>query len=396
MSYRTLDQADVAGKTVIVRADLNVPTKDGEVSETIRIERVAPTIAHLAAEGAKIVVISHFGRPKGRDATASLQCVVTHLSKAVGLPIEFAADCVGEDVTRKVKELRNGEILLLENLRFYPGEETNDPEFTKQLAALGDIYVNDAFSASHRAHASISGLPIHLPAYAGRLMETELKALERALEKPQHPVLAVVGGSKISTKLGILLNLIGKVDKLVLGGAMATTFLAAADFAVGQSMCEHDMLDTAREIRKKAESLGCAIILPVDVVVGEKLEPGAAFEIVPVTAVPPHGRIFDIGPRSIDALIHEIAACKTVLWNGPLGVFEVPPFDRGTNAVAVAVAEATLQGRLISVAGGGETAAAMAQAGTEGDFTYVSNAGGAFLEWLEGKTLPGVQALISA
>jgi phosphoglycerate kinase len=392
--YLTLDHADVAGKTVIVRADLNVPSKDGVVTDTTRIDRLAPTLAELSKNGARVVVISHFGRPKVPfDPAASLQIVVSHLSHALGEPVKFALNCIGEEVTLAIKDLRDGEIILLENLRFHEGEEGNDPAFAKQLAALGDIYVNDAFSAAHRAHASVSGLPQYLPAYAGRLMEAELNALAKALEKPERPLIALVGGAKISTKLDLLGNLIGKVDKLILGGGMANTFLAASDISVGASLCEHDMLDQTRAIMTKAAASGCRILLPIDVVVAKTLEPGAAHEVVPVTAIPLDMKIFDVGPRTVEMLIGEIAECKTIVWNGPLGVFEVPPFDRGTVMVAAAVAEKTREGKLLSVAGGGDTTAALAGAGVEDSFTYISSAGGAFLEWLEGKTLPGVAAL---
>ncbi len=392
--YQTLDHVDVSEKTVIVRADLNVPSKDGEVTDTTRIDRLAPTLAELASKGARVVVISHFGRPKTPfDPAASLKIVVSHLSRALGGPVKFAENCLGDDVSRIVADLRGGEILLLENLRFHEGEEGNDPEFTRQLAALGDIYVNDAFSSSHRAHASVSGLPEHLPSYAGRLMEAELNALSKALEKPERPVIALVGGAKISTKLELLGNLVSKVDKLILGGGMANTFLAAGDVSVGASLCEHDMLDQARTIMTQAAAAGCKILLPVDAVVAKSLEPGVAHETVPVGAIPRDGKMLDIGPQTVKMLIDEIAECKTIVWNGPLGVFEVPPFDRGTFMVAAAVAEKTTEGKLLSVAGGGDTTAALSQAGVEDRFTYISSAGGAFLEWLEGKTLPGVAAL---
>ncbi len=392
--YLTLDHADVGGKTVIVRADLNVPSKDGVVTDTTRIDRLAPTLAELSKSGARVVVISHFGRPKiAFDPAASLQIVVSHLSHILGQPVKFAVNCIGDDVTQTVKDMRDGEVILLENLRFHEGEEGNDPEFAKQLAALGDLYVNDAFSAAHRAHASVSGLPEYLPAYAGRLMEAELNALAKALEKPERPLIALVGGAKISTKLDLLGNLIGKVDKLILGGGMANTFLAASGIDVGGSLCEHDMLDQTREIMTRAAASNCRILLPIDAVVARKLEPGVAHETVPVTAIPPEMKIFDVGPRTVEMLIEEIATCRTIVWNGPLGVFEVPPFDRGTVMVAAAVAEKTAEGKLLSVAGGGDTTAALSQAGVDEKFTYISSAGGAFLEWLEGKTLPGVAAL---
>ena len=395
--YLTLDHADVAGKTVIVRADLNVPSKDREVTDTTRIDRLAPTLAELARDGAKVVVISHFGRPKvAFDPAASLEHVVQHLSRVLGLPVRFAADCVGDEVERAVAALQPGDILLLENLRFHEGEEANDPAFAQRLAKLGDLYVNDAFSAAHRAHASVSGLPELLPAYAGRLMEAELNALAKALELPERPLIALVGGSKISTKLDLIGNLLGKVDKLILGGGMANTFLAANGIDVGASLCEHDMLDQTREVMRRAEATGCKILLPVDVVVAEKLDAGAVCQTVPVMAVSGPQKIFDIGPETIAILEHEISECRTIVWNGPLGVFEVPPFDHGTNEIADIVARRTEAGQLLSVAGGGDTTAALAQAGVENRFSYVSSAGGAFLEWLEGKTLPGVAALKAA
>jgi phosphoglycerate kinase len=395
--YLTLDHVNVSGKTVIVRADLNVPSKDGEVTDTTRIDRLAPTLAELAREGAKVVVISHFGRPKVPfDPAASLQLVVSHLERVLGVRIKFFADCVGDHVEQEVAALKPGDILLLENLRFHEGEEANDPVFAERLARLGDLYVNDAFSAAHRAHASVSGLPELLPAYAGRLMAAELNALARALERPERPLIALVGGSKISTKLDLVGNLLGKVDKMILGGAMANTFLAANGFDVGSSLCEHDMLDATRDIMRRAEAAGCRILLPLDVVVAETLEPKAASETVPATSVSGAQKIFDIGPRTIAMLEHEIAECRTIVWNGPLGVFEVPPFDRGTNEIAEIVARRTEAGQLLSVAGGGDTTAALAQAGVEHRFSYVSSAGGAFLEWLEGKTLPGVKALKAA
>jgi phosphoglycerate kinase len=395
--YLTLDHIDCAGKTVIVRADLNVPAKDGVVTDTTRIDRLAPTLAELVAGQAKVVVISHFGRPKvAFDPAASLEPVVAHLSRVLGMPVRFASNCIGADVLRMIKDLQHGEVLLLENLRFHAGEEGNDRAFAKELAALGDIYVNDAFSAAHRAHASVSGVPEHLPAYAGRLMEAELNALAKALETPARPLIALVGGAKISTKLDLIGNLLGKVDKLILGGGMANTFLAAKGFAVGKSLCETDMLEQARTIMATAEARGCKILLPVDVVVAPTLAAGVVHSTVDVADVPTDQMILDIGPESIEMLIGEIAECKTIVWNGPLGVFEVPPFDRGTVAVAAAVAEATRKGELLSVAGGGDTTAALAQAGTSHLFTYVSSAGGAFLEWLEGKTLPGVAALKAA
>ena len=392
--YLTLDHADVDGKVVIVRADLNVPAKDGVVTDATRIDRLAPTLAELARGGAKIVVISHFGRPKdASDPASSLQQVVCELSRALGEPVKFAANCIGDDVKRMIGDLRRGEVLLLENLRFHEGEEANDPAFARALASLGELYVNDAFSAAHRAHASVSGIPDHLPSYAGRLMEAELNALSKALESPERPLIALVGGAKISTKLDLIGNLIGKVDKLILGGGMANTFLAAGGISVGKSLCEHDMLDQTRAIMARAAAANCRILLPVDAVVTAEFKPGAAHVTVPVTAIPDDQMMLDIGPRTVEMLIAQIAECKTIVWNGPLGVFEMPPFDAGTVAVAEYVAGRTDEKLLLSVAGGGDTTAALAQAGVEARFSYVSSAGGAFLEWLEGKTLPGVAAL---
>ncbi len=392
--YLTLDHADVDGKTVIVRADLNVPSKDGVVTDTTRITRLAPTLAELSRGGAKVVVISHFGRPKVPfEVETSLQHVVGDLSCALGEPVKFVANCVGDDVKRVIGDLRRGEILLLENLRFHEGEEANDPDFARELASLGDLFVNDAFSAAHRAHASVSGIPDHLPAYAGRLMEAELNALAKALEKPERPLVALVGGAKISTKLDLIGNLIGKVDKLILGGGMANTFLAANGIPVGKSLCEHDMLNQTREIMTRAAAANCRILLPVDAVVSAEFKAGAEHSIVPVTEIPADRMMLDIGPATVEMLISEIAECRTIVWNGPLGVFEMQPFDVGTVTVAEAVAKRTDEGSLLSVAGGGDTTAALAQAGVENRFSYVSSAGGAFLEWLEGKTLPGVAAL---
>jgi phosphoglycerate kinase len=392
--YLTLDHADVEGKIVIVRADLNVPAKDGEVTDTTRIDRLAPTLAELSKGGARVVVISHFGRPKVPfDPAASLQQVVAHLSRALGEPVKFVANCIGDEVKTMIGDLRRGEILLLENLRFHEGEEANDPAFAKELASLGDLYVNDAFSTAHRAHASVSGIPLHLPAYAGRLMEAELNALAKALENPERPLVALVGGAKISTKLDLIGNLIGKVDKLILGGGMANTFLAASGISVGKSLCEHDMLAQTQEIMTRAAVANCRILLPVDAVVATEFKAGAENRVVNVTEIPADSMMLDIGPRTVDMLVKEIGECKTIVWNGPLGVFEMPPFDKGTVAVAEEVARRTDEGSLLSVAGGGDTTAALAQAGVEERFSYVSSAGGAFLEWLEGKTLPGVAAL---
>ena len=391
---RTLDGADVAGKRVLVRADLNVPVQDGQVTDTTRIDRLAPTVQELVGKRAKVILLSHFGRPKGRDLKESLGPLVPTLAARLGVPVAFAADCVGPDATAAVAVLKDGEVLLLENLRFHKGEEKNEPEFAAGLAALGDLYVDDAFSAAHRAHASISGIPAILPAYAGRGMEAELTALDKALGNPAHPVAAIVGGAKISTKLDLLSNLVGKVDLLILGGGMANTFLAARGVAIGKSLVEAEMLDQARAIEQTAKSKGCSIVLPVDALVAEKFGAGQAAETVSVDAIPADRMMLDIGPASVANILAKLKTCRTIVWNGPMGAFEIPPFDSGTVAVAKAVAALTQDGTLISIGGGGDTVAALAVAGVEEDFTYISTAGGAFLEWMEGKVLPGVVPLM--
>ena len=391
---RTLDGADVAGKRVLVRADLNVPVQDGQVTDTTRIDRLAPTVQELVGKRAKVILLSHFGRPKGRDLKESLGPLVPTIAARLGVPVAFAADCVGPDATAAVAVLKDGEVLLLENLRFHKGEEKNEPEFAAGLAALGDLYVDDAFSAAHRAHASISGIPAILPAYAGRGMEAELTALDKALGNPAHPVAAIVGGAKISTKLDLLSNLVGKVDLLILGGGMANTFLAARGVAIGKSLVEAEMLDQARAIEQTAKSKGCSIVLPVDALVAEKFGAGQAAETVSVDAIPADRMMLDIGPASVANILAKLKTCRTIVWNGPMGAFEIPPFDSGTVAVAKAVAALTQDGTLISIGGGGDTVAALAVAGVEEDFTYISTAGGAFLEWMEGKVLPGVVPLM--
>ena len=392
--FRTLDDLDVAGKRVLVRADLNVPVRDGRVTDATRIERLAPTLAAIIERGGKPVVMSHFGRPKGPDPSQSLRPLVEPLSRASGgRTVHFAPDCVGPEAARVVAALRPGEIALLENLRFYPGEEKNDPDFARQLAALGDLYVDDAFSAAHRAHASIEALAHLLPAAAGRNMQAELDALGAALEDPTRPVIALVGGAKVSTKLDLLRFIIGKVDRLAIGGAMANTFLYAQGRPVGRSLCEQDLAGTARTILAQGKELGCEIILPEDAVTAEKLEPGVVTRTVGINAVPATAMILDIGPQSAERIGKALEASKTLVWNGPVGAFETPPFDRGTISIARKVAELTRAGKLMSVAGGGDTVAALAAAGVTGDLTYVSTAGGAFLEWLEGRELPGVAAL---
>ena len=392
--FRTLDDLDVKGKRVLVRADLNVPTKDGRVTDTSRIDRQAPALRELSDKGAKVIVLSHFERPKGKVVPSmSLKPVVPALAKAIGKPVAFADDCVGEKAQAAVAKLKDGDILLLENTRFHPGEEANDPEFAKQLASLGDIYVNDAFSAAHRAHASTEGLAHLLPSAAGRSMQAELEHLHKALGDPVHPVMAVVGGAKVSTKIELLNNLVSKVDVLAIGGAMANTFLAAEARNVGKSLCEDDEFDTARTIVSAATDAGTVIILPSDVVVAKELKENAPHRVTDIFGVKDDEMILDIGPASVQEFTNRLVTTATVVWNGPLGAFETPPFDQGTVAAARAVAQRTKEGRLISVAGGGDTVAALNKAGVTGDFTYVSTAGGAFLEWLEGKELPGVAAL---
>lgn len=392
-SFRTLDQAEVNNKRVLVRVDLNVPMENGRVTDMTRIERVLPTIRELSDKGAKVILLSHFGRPKGVDKSQSLEPLVNVLAEALGKMVLFAPDCIGADAAEAVSILQPGQILVLENTRFHKGEEKNDPDFVASLAKLGDLYVNDAFSAAHRAHASTEGLAHKLPPFAGRALEAELEALATALEKPERPVMAVAGGAKISTKLELLGNLLAKVDKLAIGGAMANTFLAAQGKPVGKSLYEKDLLDTARDILAKAKSGGCEIILPSDVVVAGEFKAHAPSKVVAATDVGGSDMILDIGRESIAHVISALAGSKTLVWNGPFGAFEMEPFDTGTNEVAEAAAELTTAGKLRSVAGGGDTVAALEHAGAAGRFTYVSTAGGAFLEWLEGKPLPGVEAL---
>ncbi len=395
-NYRTLEGADVAGKRVLLRLDLNVPMKDGRVTDATRIERAAPTVAELSRNGARVIVVSHYGRPKGaRVADMSLRPIVDPLTAAVGRPVAFAEDCIGPAAEAAVAALSDGDVVLLENLRFHPGEEANDAAFADALAALGDLYVNDAFSAAHRAHGSIDGVARRLPARAGRLMQAELEALTRALEQPERPVAAVVGGAKVSTKLDLLANLVAKVDVLAIGGGMANTFLFADGVEIGRSLAERDLAETARDITAKAAASGCEIVLALDAVVADTLAAGVATATVDVAAVPGEQMILDVGPRSVAAIGDRLATCKTVLWNGPLGAFEVPPFDAGTNALARIAADLTDRGQILSVAGGGDTVAALAHAGVLERFSYVSTAGGAFLEWLEGKDLPGVAVLKS-
>jgi phosphoglycerate kinase len=396
-TFKTIDSIDVAGKRVLVRVDLNVPMKNGAVTDATRIERAAPTLAELAAKGAKVIVLSHFGRPDGkRVPEMSLKPLVGPLSKALAKPVAFAEDCIGPLAEEAVRALKPGEVLLLENLRFHKEEEKNDRGFVDKLSVLGDVYVNDAFSAAHRAHASTEGLAHLLPAAAGRLMQAELEALDKALGNPKRPVCAVVGGAKVSTKLDLLGNLVGKVGKLIIGGGMANTFLQAQGINVGKSLSEKDLGATAREIMEKAKAANCEILLPVDVVVAGEFKAGAPSEVVDAKACPDDKMILDVGPRSIQIYAKQVAKCATLVWNGPLGAFEIKPFDNGTVTLARTVAEQTGAKKLLSVAGGGDTVAALAAAGVEEKFSYVSTAGGAFLEWMEGKTLPGVAALIRA
>jgi len=396
-AIRTISAADVAGKRVLVRADLNVPAKGGKVTDATRLERLVPGLKDLMARKAKVIVLSHFGRPKGGpDTENSLAPVAAELSRLLGAPVPLAADCIGPEAAKAVAALADGGVLVLENTRFHKGEEKNDPAFTAELAKLGDIFVNDAFSAAHRAHASTAGLADLLPAYAGPLMMEEINALRTALEKPERPTAAVVGGAKVSTKIPVLMNLLPKVDKLIIGGGMANTFLLAKGIAVGKSLAEPDLADKAREIMAAAASKGCEIVLPTDAVVSPEFKAGATATTVALDKVPADQMILDVGPASVAHLVGVLAGCRTLLWNGPLGAFEIAPFDTGTVAVAREAAGLTEAGKLLSVAGGGDTVAALAHAGVDEKFTYISTAGGAFLEWMEGKELPGVAALIRA
>ncbi|MCP3461254.1 phosphoglycerate kinase [Bradyrhizobium sp. CCGUVB23] len=391
--FRTLDDVDVKGKRVLLRVDLNVPMDNGRVTDATRLERVAPTITEIADKGGKVILLAHFGRPKGRDPKDSLKPVAEALSKVVKKPVAFADDCIGEPAAKAVAALNDGDILCLENTRFRKEEEKNDPTFVAELAKLGDIWVNDAFSAAHRAHASTEGLGHKLPAYAGRTMQAELDALEKALEAPTKPVIAIIGGAKVSTKIDLLENLVSKVDALVIGGGMANTFLHAQGVAVGKSLAEKDLAATAVRIMEKAEAANCAIILPVDATVAYHFAANAPSHAYGLDAIPADGMILDVGPQSVVRIHAAIDDAATLVWNGPLGAFELQPFDRGTVAAAKHAAERTKTKKLISIAGGGDTVAALNQAGVGSDFTYVSTAGGAFLEWMEGKPLPGVEVL---
>jgi phosphoglycerate kinase len=396
-SFRTLDELDPKGKRILLRVDLNVPMEAGKITDATRIERVLPTIHEFAAKGGKVVLLAHFGRPKGKpQPKESLRPVAAALEKSLGAPVAFATDCIGEVAASAVAALRPGGILLLENTRFHPGEEKNDPSFAKALALNGDAYVNDAFSAAHRAHASTEGLAHLLPSYAGRSMQAELDALRKALESPRRPVAAIVGGAKVSTKLELLGNLVAKVEALIIGGGMANTFLAARGVDVGRSLCEHELAKAARDIEAKAKAEGCEIVLPSDAVVATEFKAHATHRIAALDDVGAAEMILDIGPDSIAAIKNKLHGVATLVWNGPVGAFELHPFDKGTVAIAREAASLTASGKLVSIGGGGDTVAALNQAGVADKFTYVSTAGGAFLEWLEGKALPGVEALRKA
>ena len=392
-AFRTLDHVDVKGKRVLMRVDLNVPVENGVVTDATRIERTAPAITEIADKGGKVILLSHFGRPKGRNPKDSLKPVAAEIAHIIKRPIKFVDDCIGEVAERAVAAMKPGDIICLENTRFHTGEEKNDPKFVAALAKLGDIYVNDAFSVSHRAHASTEGLGHVLPAYAGRSLQAELDAFHKVLDAPQHPVAAIVGGAKISTKLDLLGHLLKKVDVLIIGGAMANTFLMALGKNIGRSLVERDLVETAQQIMDEAKAAKREIVLPVDAVVAEKLEANAPSRVVDVDHVGAKDMMLDIGPRSIELVVSVLARAKTLVWNGPFGAFEVEPFDNGTVEVAEAAAELTAAGKLLSVAGGGDTVAALNVAGVTDRLTYVSTAGGAFLEWLEGKALPGVEVL---
>jgi phosphoglycerate kinase len=392
-AFRTLDQADVKGKRVLVRVDLNVPMENGRVTDATRIERVVPTIRAIAEKGGRVILLAHFGRPKGRDRKDSLRPVAEALSQHLGRPVVFAEDCIGETAAKAVKALSEGDVALLENTRFHAGEEKNDPAFVRDLAKLGDLYFNDAFSAAHRAHASTEGLARVLPAYAGLSMQAELEALTKGLETPARPLVAVVGGAKVSTKIDLLENLVGKVDALVIGGGMANTFIHATGLEIGKSLAEKNLAETALRIIDRARETGCAIILPIDAVCAYEFKAGAENLTYGIDAIPADRMILDVGSQSVERIQAAINDAATLVWNGPLGAFEIAPFDQGTVAAARHAAERTTAGKLVSVAGGGDTVAALNHAGVADSFTYVSTAGGAFLEWLEGKSLPGVEAL---
>ena len=393
-NFRTLDDLDVRGKRVLVRADLNVPVADGKVTDNTRIVRQAPTIKELSDKGAKVIILSHFDRPKGKVVPSmSLKVLIAPLEKALGRKVAFAEDCIGPKAQAAVTALKDGDVLLLENTRFHKGEEDNDAAMATALAALGDLFVNDAFSAAHRAHASTEGAARLLPNAAGRSMQAELTHLEKALGNPERPLMAVVGGAKVSTKIELLQNLVKRVETLVIGGAMANTFLAAEGIAIGKSLYEPDHLETARQVIHMANEAGAVILLPRDLVVAKEFKANAAHRTVPAGNIGADEMALDVGPDAIKSFENRLLATRTLVWNGPFGAFETAPFDQGTVKAAQIVASRTRAGQLLSVAGGGDTVAALAHAGVESDFTYVSTAGGAFLEWLEGKTLPGVEAL---
>lgn len=392
---KTTNGLDVHGKRVLLRADLNVPVRDGAVTDATRLERLAPSILDLAKRGGRVVVISHFGRPKvdERDPKLSLRPVAAKLAEILGKPVAFIEDCTGETAERAAASLRPGDVAVFENLRYHVGEENNDPDFAAALARSGDIYVDDAFSSAHRAHASTEAITHILPSYAGPLMMEEIGALRSVLDDPKRPTAAVVGGAKVSSKLPILKHLAAKVDKLIIGGGMANTFLLAGGVGIGRSLAEPDLVDTVHEIMHAAKDNGCAVVLPCDAVVAKEFKEGSPFAVVPVLETPSDGMILDIGPKAIAHMSDVLGDCKTVLWNGPMGAFEIEPFGEGTFQLAREAARLTKSGALVSVAGGGDTVAALNAAGVTGDFTYVSTAGGAFLEWLEGRELPGVAAL---
>ena len=394
MAFRTLAEADLQGKRALVRVDFNVPMEDGQVTDDTRLRAAVPTIEELRKGGAKVILLAHFDRPKGKVVAAmSLRPIVEPLSKVLGYPVAFADDCIGPHAREAVNAMAPGDVLLLENVRFHPGEEANDRKFADALAANGDLYVNDAFSAAHRAHASTEALAHRLPAYAGEQMRLELDALHRALGHPERPVMGIVGGSKVSTKLELLRYLVTRLDKLAIGGGMANTFLYAQGHDVGASYCEKDLAETARDVIRLAGQNNCKLFLPLDIVVAERLAPGAPARVRDVGSVDDDERILDAGPETIERLCRAMGNSKTLVWNGPLGVFEMPPFDKGTVTAARHAAELVKAGKLVAVAGGGDTVAALNAAGVVDDFTFVSTAGGAFLEWMEGKTLPGVAAL---
>ncbi|MFL6819914.1 MAG: phosphoglycerate kinase [Bradyrhizobium sp.] len=392
-TFRTLDDVDVKGKRVLLRVDLNVPMEKGRVTDATRLERITPTVTEISRKGGKAILLAHFGRPKGRNPKDSLKPVAATLSQVLKKPVAFAEDCIGQAAQQAVAAMKDGDILCLENTRFHKEEENNDPTFVAELAKLGDIWVNDAFSAAHRAHASTEGLGHKLPAYAGRTMQAELDALGKALESPTRPVIAIIGGAKVSTKIDLLQNLVSKVDALVIGGGMANTFLHAQGVRIGKSLAEKALAATALRIIERAAAANCAIILPVDSVVAYHFAANAPSHAYGLDAIPAEGMILDVGPRSIARIHAAIDDAATLVWNGPLGAFELTPFDRGTMVAAKHAAERTKAKKLVSVAGGGDTVAALNQAGVAGDFTYVSTAGGAFLEWMEGKPLPGVEVL---